>query len=289
MKSTTSGKVDTSCIIDPDPSRQVITLQMCGNGIVESGEDCDPGKGSNSTCCDPNTCKFRGNAVCDPSSAPCCTAQCQFAPATQVCRPAIDPTCDTAEMCTGNSSACPADIHAPNGQSCGSNGLACASGQCTSEALQCQQLGASMGLQAACPNRNDQSCKVSCQDPTTPNQCVVLDTLLIDGSPCGYGGTCLNGTCESGSLLDTAKAWYLANLQISIPITVAAALFVITVLWGIISCCCCNRKPKLASFPDNGPPMGRIPSEIIAEPDSAYTFRGSSAAVGRPNGRRPWG
>ena len=136
MKSTTSGKVDTSCISDPDPSRQIITLQMCGNGIVENGEDCDPGKGTNSTCCDPDTCKFRGNAVCDPSSSPCCTAQCQFAPATQVCRAAINPTCDTAEMCTGNSSACPPDIYAPNGKSCGSNGLACASGQCTSESCE---------------------------------------------------------------------------------------------------------------------------------------------------------
>jgi hypothetical protein len=42
-----------------------------------------------------------------------------------------------------------------------------------------------MNLQAACPSQNNQICKVSCQDPTTPNQCVVLDILLIDGSPCG--------------------------------------------------------------------------------------------------------
>jgi hypothetical protein len=132
MLSSTSGGVDTSCLLNPDPTRQTVTLQMCGNGIVESGEDCDPGKGNNSTCCDPNTCKFTNNAVCDSSSAPCCTAQCQFAPVTQVCRSAKDPTCDSPEMCSGNSSACPADIFAPNGKSCGSNGLACATGQCTS-------------------------------------------------------------------------------------------------------------------------------------------------------------
>jgi hypothetical protein len=132
MLSSASGHVDTSCLLNPDPSRQTITLQMCGNGIVESGEDCDPGKGVNSTCCDSQTCKFTQNSVCDPSSTPCCTAQCQFAPATQVCRPARDPACDMPEMCPGNSSACPADIFAPNGKSCGSNGLACATGQCTS-------------------------------------------------------------------------------------------------------------------------------------------------------------
>jgi hypothetical protein len=132
MQGNANGRVDTSCLSNPDPSRQTITLQMCGNGIVESGEECDPGKGVNSTCCDSKTCKFLGNAVCDPSSSPCCTAQCHFAPATQVCRPAKDPNCDTPETCTGNSSACPADVFAPNGKSCGSNGLACAAGQCTS-------------------------------------------------------------------------------------------------------------------------------------------------------------
>jgi hypothetical protein len=132
MLSSTSGNVNTSCLVNPDPNRQTITLQMCGNGIVESGEDCDPGKGVNSTCCDSQTCKFTNNSVCDPSSTPCCTAQCQFAPATQVCRQAIDPACDSTEMCPGNSSVCPVDIFAPNGKSCGPNGMACATGQCTS-------------------------------------------------------------------------------------------------------------------------------------------------------------
>jgi Disintegrin len=132
MQGTAQSSLNTSCLSNPDPSRQTITLQMCGNGIVENGEDCDPGKGTNSTCCDSSTCKFLGGAVCDPSSSPCCTAQCQFAPATQVCRAAKDPNCDTTEVCTGNSSACPADVFAPNGKSCGPNGLACAAGQCTS-------------------------------------------------------------------------------------------------------------------------------------------------------------
>ena len=139
MQGSQANRVDTSCLLDPDPSRQIITLQMCGNGIVENGEDCDPGQGINSTCCDSDTCKFRGNAVCDPYSAPCCTAQCQFAPATQVCRASRDVTCDTTELCTGNSSACPADLFAPNGKSCGPNDLACASGECTSIARELMQ------------------------------------------------------------------------------------------------------------------------------------------------------
>lgn len=117
MQANAQGKTNTTCLADPTTSTQkTISLQQCGNGIVESGEDCDPGKGSNSTCCDASTCKFTSGAVCDPSSSQCCTSQCSFAPSTQVCRPSQDSTCDTAEMCTGNSSTCPTDVTAPNGE-----------------------------------------------------------------------------------------------------------------------------------------------------------------------------
>lgn len=105
-----------SCVVDPNPNEQIISLQMCGNGIVENGEDCDPGFNVTSNCCDSATCKFTAGAVCDPASSPCCTAQCSFAPSTQVCRPAKDPRCDYAEMCTGNSSTCPPDHFASNGE-----------------------------------------------------------------------------------------------------------------------------------------------------------------------------
>lgn len=105
-----------SCILDPDPTRQVISMQMCGNGIVEAGEECDPGLGNNSTCCDPQTCKLTVGATCDPSSSTCCTSDCRLAPATQLCRKSKDDKCDVPEFCTGNSSACPTDITKPNGK-----------------------------------------------------------------------------------------------------------------------------------------------------------------------------
>jgi len=114
-----------------------------------------------------------------------------------------------------------------------------------------------------------------------------LDSSLIDGSPCGYGGTCLNETCESGSLLHTAKAWYVQNLQFSIPITVAAVLFTITVIWGTISCCCNYRKSKAGVLSDYGPPLQKIPSEVSSEPGSvSYPFKGTSGSGGRLNGGR---
>ncbi|KAF9785898.1 Metallo-peptidase family M12-domain-containing protein [Thelephora terrestris] len=227
MMGVGGGQTNTSCVLDPDPTRQVISMQMCGNGIVEAGEECDPGLGSNSTCCDPQTCKFTAGAVCDPTSSTCCTSDCQLAPATQLCRQSRDARCDVAEFCTGTSSTCPTDTTKPNGQSCGSGGLACADGICTSLDLQCQSAGSTLGLTKACPAKNDKSCQVSCQDPGTANQCIVLQTQLANGSPCGYGGTCLNGSCHSGSIWDTFKAWYTENLQISVPVTVVVGLFVL--------------------------------------------------------------
>lgn len=135
MLSTSSSTINATCLQDPNLSIKTIALNMCGNGIVESGEDCDPGQNRTSSCCDASTCKFVNGAVCDPASSDCCSDSCSFAPATQICRPAVDAKCDVPEMCTGSSSSCPADVFEPNGQSCGTNGadsLACANGHCTS-------------------------------------------------------------------------------------------------------------------------------------------------------------
>lgn len=230
MRGVGGGQTNMTCILDPDPTRQVISMQMCGNGIVEAGEECDPGLGNNSTCCDPQTCKLTVGAACDPSSSTCCTSDCRLAPATQLCRKSKDDKCDMPEFCSGNSSACPTDITKPNGQSCGNGGLACANGVCTSLNLQCQSAGSTLGLTRACPAKNDRSCQVSCQDPRTANQCIVLQTQLVDGSPCGYGGTCLSGSCHNGSIWEIFKAWYTENLQISVPVTVVAGLFVLMIV-----------------------------------------------------------
>ncbi|KAI0761701.1 Metallo-peptidase family M12B Reprolysin-like-domain-containing protein [Trametes elegans] len=277
MKGVEGTATNTTCLIDPSgptsftEAKPIISLQMCGNGIVESGEDCDPGLNSNSTCCDTTTCKFKNNAVCDPESSSCCTEQCTFAPATQVCRPSKDDKCDTAEKCTGTSAVCPADVVAPNGQSCGTDGLACASGECTSLDQQCQLVGASMGLKQACPSNNDKSCQVSCQDPSNSGRCVVLQTPLVDGSPCGYGGTCYSGSCKAGNWWQTFKSWYTHNLQISVPVTVAAGVILIFILWGITRCIMrsCRSKPKsaqrLPSYPGY-PPLNFNASAMVTQP-----------------------
>ncbi|KAL4268185.1 Zinc metalloprotease [Pleurotus pulmonarius] len=295
MSGTGSGRTNTSCLIDPSQStRATISLQMCGNGIVESGEDCDPGQGINSPCCDSATCRFRQGAVCDPDSSPCCTQECSFAPTTQVCRAAKDARCDTQETCTGNSSSCPTDQFAPNGQSCGSNDLKCASGLCTSVALQCQTIGASMNLREACPNRGDESCRVSCRNPSQSNSCVLLQAMLVDGSPCGYGGTCQTGRCQAGSFLEKAKAWYTQNLQISIPVTVAAGILALLLLWALITAvrrCCVGRRGRSPTMTPVivDPALARIRHQRLDSVDRSDPLAGLRRPPSGPPMRTPPG
>ncbi|KAL0945556.1 hypothetical protein HGRIS_014717 [Hohenbuehelia grisea] len=273
MQGQGGSQTNTSCLVDPGTApRQTISLQMCGNGIVEAGEQCDPGQNITSPCCDSATCKFTGGAKCDPLSSPCCTDQCGFAPTTQTCRPAKDAKCDTPETCSGTSAECPADVFSPNGQSCGSDDLKCASGVCTSLARQCQMLGASMNLKEACPNRNDDSCRVACKDPTQSNACVVLQAMLVDGSPCGYGGTCQTGKCNPGNLFDTAKAWYTQNLQIAIPITIVAGIVALFIIWAlvaaIIRCCCGRRDRDIKPAVAVDPALARVRHQRLGSVDS---------------------
>lgn len=97
----------------------LISGQQCGNGIVEDGEDCDCGgeeSCGNNQCCDPKTCKFKTNAVCDDSNETCCRG-CQFAPSSLVCRSSTG-QCDPEEKCSGNSPTCPGDIKEPDGNVC---------------------------------------------------------------------------------------------------------------------------------------------------------------------------
>ncbi|KZV79815.1 hypothetical protein EXIGLDRAFT_448707 [Exidia glandulosa HHB12029] len=201
--------LNTTCMVDLSANvKQTITFQMCGNGIVEDGEDCDPGQDSSSNCCDAATCKFKGDAQCDPASSPCCTSQCAFSAASTVCRPAMDTKCDMPEMCTGKSADCPADQTKPNGMACGTDSgeqLTCASGICTSVGQQCRLMGASLNLTRACSQQANAGCQVSCQDPKSPDRCLVLQATLPNGSACGYGGTCGNGNCQPGNLISTAK------------------------------------------------------------------------------------
>ncbi|GAA99875.1 hypothetical protein E5Q_06578 [Mixia osmundae IAM 14324] len=273
------SRLNTSCLATPG-ERTLISLQQCGNGIVEPGEDCDPGSNRTSACCNPQTCRFTPGSVCDPTTSACCTSSCQLASAGTVCRAALSDQCDIAETCTGNSSTCPVDTFESNGKSCGSNNLACADGICTSRDLQCQQQGGSLNLTGACSVRTDRTCSLACTSSDTSG-CIILDSTFVDGTPCGYGGTCQDGDCQRGSLSATISTWYSQNLAIAIPVTVVIALLAVAILLWLLRCCfgrkTRRRTPASAAYTNGS--SRRSTGRRRAKGES----RTSTTAIGPPN------
>jgi hypothetical protein len=111
------NSVKSGCFV---ANRDVTTItgSQCGNGIVESGEECDCGGPTgcgNNSCCNPTTCKLTTNSQCDPSNEDCCTSSCKFASAGTVCRPSTG-ICDPQETCSGVNATCPPDATAPDGK-----------------------------------------------------------------------------------------------------------------------------------------------------------------------------
>ncbi|KAG6002834.1 hypothetical protein E4U21_002749 [Claviceps maximensis] len=234
-----SNMIKSNCLKDNKNVQTDVDIgSICGNGIVEAGEDCDCGGEAgckDNTCCDAKTCKFTANAVCDPSNEDCCTPQCQFASNGTVCRPSTG-ECDVAESCPGNKASCPEDKHKNNGDSCGNDGLQCASGQCTSRDLQCQHMANSLtgrNNTKACP---DTDCMLACTSPDLPmNSCMSYNQFFVDGTSCGAGGHCTNGICEDSSTVKEIGQWIDNHKAIFIPIVVVVGGLVLIAIASCIS------------------------------------------------------
>ncbi|KAM9252445.1 disintegrin and metalloproteinase domain-containing protein 9-like [Cariama cristata] len=82
---------------------------VCGNGVVEPGEQCDCG-----------AAKFKQK--------------------NWQCRPAADVQCDLAEFCNGSSASCPPDLYVQDGHGCEHGIGYCYKGRCQSPDLQCRRL-----------------------------------------------------------------------------------------------------------------------------------------------------
>uniref|UniRef100_A0A8C2G120 ADAM metallopeptidase domain 22 n=1 Tax=Cyprinus carpio TaxID=7962 RepID=A0A8C2G120_CYPCA len=111
----------------------------CGNGFVEAGEECDCGspaecakEGEN--CC--KNCMLTQGAKC--SDGLCCK-NCQLEFMGVLCRDAVN-DCDIPEMCTGNSSQCPPNLHKMDGYTCEKDQGRCFNGRCKTKDRQCKYL-----------------------------------------------------------------------------------------------------------------------------------------------------
>lgn len=240
--------------LQPPGTRDTSASQnnICGNGIRETGEDCDCGSPEDCAadpCCDGTTCKFKGGAVCDDLNDSCCQ-NCQIRPAGAVCRQAIS-ECDVQETCSGTNATCPPDVRVPNNTPCtGSNnatGLTCANGICTSRDLQCQLQGRP-GITKGCDTSN--SCDLLCNDPSgSALSCTQIPgSYFVDGTSCGFGGNCQGGQCKYSSGIDGVLDWARRHLAIVIPVGIVVGLLLLCCIWSCICSplCARSRQRKLA-------------------------------------------
>ncbi|KAF4605679.1 hypothetical protein EYR40_004468 [Pleurotus pulmonarius] len=132
------------------------------------------------------------------------------------------------------------------------------------------------------------------KNPSQSNSCVLLQAMLVDGSPCGYGGTCQTGRCQAGSFLEKAKAWYTQNLQISIPVTVAAGILALLLLWALITAvrrCCVGRRGRSPTMTPVivDPALARIRHQRLDSVDRSDPLAGLRRPPSGPPMRTPPG
>ncbi|XP_072939762.1 uncharacterized protein [Epargyreus clarus] len=184
------------CFTEPQPA-------ICGNGVVEEGEECDCGWASECTdvCCRPQAarphykpCTLTEHSVCSPSQGPCCTASCTLKFGDK-CR--SDNGCRDAAHCDGKRAACPASRHKPNRTRCDKE-LVCFMGECTGSI--CLAYGLESCQCAARADDPRSACELCCRRPG--GACLssfhwnappydVPDMYAKPGTPCNdYNGYC---------------------------------------------------------------------------------------------------
>ncbi|KAK4547943.1 hypothetical protein LTR36_010662 [Oleoguttula mirabilis] len=271
------NSVKTTCLTD---NKEITTIsgQQCGNGIVEAGEDCDCGGTEgcgDDSCCEPSTCKFKTGAVCDDSNEDCCKG-CQLATNGTICR-ASTGLCDPQETCSGTSAACPADVTAPDGNSCGSGGLECASGQCTSRDQQCKTVMGSYTQGNDTYACDSSGCTISCASPEFgTGVCYGLQQNFLDGTGCGGGGKCANGQCKGASTAGEVKSWIDDHKALVIGICAAVGALL---LFAILGCCTRNCRRRRVS-------RKQTPSPPVPPPGGWQGWNGGGGGGGG-RGQRP--
>jgi hypothetical protein len=111
--------------------------------------------------------------------------------------------------------------------------MQCASGQCTSRDQQCVARGATYNMKKACSG--DNGCQVSCQNPQSALSCIVFPGSFTDGTPCGVGGVCKAGSCNTSNFGNNVANWINNNKQIVIPVAIVVGLLL---LFCLFRCCC---------------------------------------------------
>eukprot|EP00471_Norrisiella_sphaerica_P003824 CAMPEP_0184479910 /NCGR_PEP_ID=MMETSP0113_2-20130426/1442_1 /TAXON_ID=91329 /ORGANISM="Norrisiella sphaerica, Strain BC52" /LENGTH=1016 /DNA_ID=CAMNT_0026858077 /DNA_START=270 /DNA_END=3320 /DNA_ORIENTATION=- len=169
---------------------------LCGNGLVEVGEQCDVGHAlfDLDSCCNSD-CTLAPGCSC-PTLDECCTPSGTIRGNDYVCRPAANSDCDVEERCDGVNSLCPVNLFSIAGATCSdtaSSGVSgtgmCYEGQCVSTADACVTQDNFIYPAQATSASSGVCDYIICRDSPQANSGIPItpDT----GTPCGSGKQCI--------------------------------------------------------------------------------------------------
>ncbi|KNE64826.1 hypothetical protein AMAG_10162, partial [Allomyces macrogynus ATCC 38327] len=284
-----------SCLLKPG-ARKLLQGNVCGNGVLEEGEQCDCGDRCAQDACCTAQCTLKPNAQCSDRNSPGCCAQCKFKPAGSVCRPAHE-FCDVAETCSGTSAECPKDTYLPDGTTCTLNGTVpaesaansyCASGLCTNRDAQCflASKGQATVFRTACAPRQGE-CQITCQVGNATNQCSEFNAVFLDGTDCGLGGRCQAGQCSGSSILNSVSGWIKGNPTLAYVVAAAIGLAVLMCAWSCVlrpaaDKCCRRAGKKKVPIPPPARPSDTAAAPVAPVAAVAASTEPATAADARP-------
>ncbi|KAM9476559.1 disintegrin and metalloproteinase domain-containing protein 8a [Clarias gariepinus] len=228
---------DVRCLLNVPNEDDLIGGPVCGNAIVEKGEECDCGtiEECENKCCNATTCRLTEGSQC--AHGECCN-QCKIKQAGSVCRPSAH-DCDLEEYCTGKLAQCPKDDYKMNGLPCNSNQGYCYNGECPTHQEHCNLLWGPDADVAddicfnnncqrsnRCSQENKKCGKIYCSGgnefPVTKKKSeinmlrttckVAVDEhgsgdigLVPTGTKCGTNKVCYHNTCQDVAVYGTAN------------------------------------------------------------------------------------
>ncbi|XP_068430548.1 disintegrin and metalloproteinase domain-containing protein 10 isoform X2 [Clinocottus analis] len=182
---------------------------ICGNGLVEEGEECDCGYSDQckDPCCfnanegEGKKCKLQPGKICSPSQGPCCTPACIYKNTNDACR--LESECAQEGRCNGATAQCPTSEPKANFTSCHAETQVCLNGVCSGSI--CEKYGLEVCTCASEDGKDEAAelCHVCCMEKMRPSTCSSTGsdkwtqffnkktTTLQPGSPCNdFKGYC---------------------------------------------------------------------------------------------------
>ncbi|XP_040923152.1 disintegrin and metalloproteinase domain-containing protein 10 [Toxotes jaculatrix] len=263
---------------------------ICGNGLVEAGEQCDCGYSDqcNDPCCynaneeEGKRCKLQPGKICSPSQGPCCTPQCTYKGSNDRCRNESD--CAKEGTCNGATALCPTSEPKENYTTCRSETQVCINGVCSGSI--CERYGLEVCTCASEDGKDESAelCHVCCMEKMKPSTCSSTGSekwvkyfnnkiiTLQPGSPCNdFKGYCDVFTkCRlvdaDGPLARLKKAIFNAELYENIAEWIMAhwwavllmGIALIMLMAGFIKICSVHTPSSNPKLPPPKPLPGTL-------------------------------